>query len=97
MNAMMSDLETFNPFEHIKSTIRTAKFEWTDSIVPSGRKKYPHWHELMSLEELYGIKPDSYIDKKAGRPSEEDEAKIKELREVYFRDYIRKQSSNSSS
>jgi hypothetical protein len=97
MKALMHDLETFDPLEHIKKTIKTAKLEVSDSLAPSGRKKYPHWYELMSLEELYGLQPDTYIDKKAGRPSEEDEAKIKEMREIYFRDYIRKKPNSSSS
>lgn len=94
MNVMVSELKTFDPLEHIKKTIEMAKRKWSTNVAPSGRKKYANWHEFMSLEELYGLKPDNYIDKKAGRPNEEDEAKIKELRETYFRDYIRKKSTN---
>jgi hypothetical protein len=82
--------------EHVKSTIQSAKREWSTSVVASGRKKYSHWHELMSLDEIYGLKPDSYIDKKAGRPSEEDIEKIEELRAAYFKDYVRKKSTSST-
>jgi ribosomal protein L29 len=43
----------------------------------------------MTLEELYGLQADSHIDKKAGRPSEEDETKLKELREEYFKKFVK--------
>ncbi|KAI6184349.1 hypothetical protein M3Y97_00586700 [Aphelenchoides bicaudatus] len=96
METMLTELRNFNPLEHVKDTIQKAKVEWKSSLAVSGRKKYPHWHELMSLEELYGIKPDIYIDKKAGRPSEEDEASLKEQREKYFKDFVRKEPANSA-
>jgi hypothetical protein len=89
MEVMLNELKNFNPLKNIQDTIEAAKLEWRSSLAVSGRKKYPHWHELMTLEELYGLKPDSHIDKKAGRPSEEDEAKLKELREEYFKKFIR--------
>lgn len=90
MNAMIHELETFDPLEHVKDTIRRAKREWEVSLVPSGRKKYPHWSEMMSLEELYGLPPDDHIDKTAGRPSPEDQAEIEQRRADYFKRYTRR-------
>ncbi|EYC44951.1 hypothetical protein Y032_0444g1562 [Ancylostoma ceylanicum] len=65
------------------STILSAKKEWSDELAPTGRKRYPHWSRLMSLEELYGIPKGDYIDKKAGLAGEEDAAKIKQLKMDY--------------
>lgn len=91
----MEELKAFDPLEYMKETIKTAKQEWNTSLSVSGRKKYPHWHQLMTLEELYGLSPESYIEKTVGRPSEEDEIKLKQLREDYFKNYIRKKSPQS--
>ncbi|KAI6200188.1 hypothetical protein M3Y96_00706400 [Aphelenchoides besseyi] len=95
MNAMIQELETFDPLEHVKDTMRRAKREWSVSLVPSGRKKYPHWSEMMSFEELYSLPPSDYIDKKSGRPTPEEQAKITELRRDYFKRYVRKSSSET--
>lgn len=56
-------------------------------MVPSGRKKYPHWSTLMSIEELYGIPPGTYIDKNAGLPDEEDEERIRKLKIKYYKEF----------
>uniref|UniRef100_A0A183FCN0 39S ribosomal protein L52, mitochondrial n=1 Tax=Heligmosomoides polygyrus TaxID=6339 RepID=A0A183FCN0_HELPZ len=58
----------------------SAKKEWSDELAPTGRKLYPHWSRLMSLEELYGLPKTDYIDKKAGLAGEEDAEKIRQLR-----------------
>jgi len=94
MRALMHDLDTFDALAHVKETIQKAKREWQPSVAVSGRKKHPHWSELMTVEELYGVKPDTHIDKKAGQPSEEDAAKIAQLRSEYFAKYVRKGSSS---
>lgn len=64
-----------------------AKREWTTELAPSGRKLYPHWSSLMSLEELYGLPESDYIDKRAGLPGEEDKEKIRQLKIDYYRQF----------
>lgn len=89
MAEYMHDLETFDPLDHVKDTISKAKREWSTSLAPSGRKKYPHWSQLMAVEELYGLPKVTHIDVKAGRPSQEDAQKIAQLRKDYFKQYTR--------
>ncbi|CAD5211166.1 unnamed protein product [Bursaphelenchus okinawaensis] len=89
MHAIIDELETFDPLEHVKDTIARAERTWETSLAGSGRKKYPHWSQLMSLEELYGLPKITRIDKSYGRPAPEDEKKIDQLRKEYFRDYTR--------
>ncbi|MCP9261305.1 hypothetical protein DINM_004681 [Dirofilaria immitis] len=36
------------------------------NVSPSGRRKYPHWSTLITLEELYGLPATDYIVKEAG-------------------------------
>jgi len=97
MGEMINDLNTFDPLEHVKDTMRRARREWTNSLAVSGRKKYPHWSELMQLEELYGLEKDVFIYKKCGRPSPEDEAQIQRLRVDYFAKYTRKGRTSEES
>ena len=91
MNAIIDELEAFDPLEHVRDTMRRAKRDWQTSLASTGKKKYPHWSELMTLEELYDLPPTDYIDiRTAGRPSPEDAAKIAELRAEYYKKYMRK-------
>uniref|UniRef100_A0AC35GL47 Mitochondrial mRNA-processing protein COX24 C-terminal domain-containing protein n=1 Tax=Panagrolaimus sp. PS1159 TaxID=55785 RepID=A0AC35GL47_9BILA len=90
MNDLMKTLETFDPMEHVKDTIKRAKREWSTDLTPSGKKKYPHWSELMTLEELYNVEKSDYIDKRAGLPNEEDAQQIAQLRQKYDLLYSRK-------
>lgn len=83
MKAYLAELHSFDPEKYVEETIAAAKKEWSDELAPTGRKLYPHWSRLMSLEELYGLPKSDYIDKKAGYPSEEDMEKIKQLRIEY--------------
>ncbi|VDM53272.1 unnamed protein product [Angiostrongylus costaricensis] len=76
-------LRSFEAEKYVEDTIATAKKEWSDELAPTGRKLYPHWSRLMSLEELYGLPKSDYIDKKAGFPSEEDMERIKKLKMEY--------------
>ncbi|KAE9548734.1 hypothetical protein FO519_008053 [Halicephalobus sp. NKZ332] len=87
MNDLMKTLETFDPMDHVKSTIQRAKQEWSVNLAPSGKKKYPHWSELMDLEELYGVEKSDYIDKRAGLPDEETAQKIAQKRKEYLIKY----------
>uniref|UniRef100_A0A7E4VQX2 Nucleolar protein 16 n=1 Tax=Panagrellus redivivus TaxID=6233 RepID=A0A7E4VQX2_PANRE len=89
MNEMMKTLESFDPMEHVQDTIKRAQRQWSTDLTPSGKKKYPHWSELMALEELYDVPKDDYIDKRAGLPSEEDAQKIAHLRKQYELKYSR--------
>lgn len=54
---------------------------------PSGRRKYPHWSTLITLEELYGLPPTDYIVKKAGLAGDEDRDKIKQMKKEYDEKY----------
>lgn len=83
MKAHLAELESFKPEEYVEETIAAAKKEWSDELAPTGRKLYPHWSRLMSLEELYGLPKTDYIDKKAGLAGEEDAEKIRQLRTEY--------------
>lgn len=83
MKAHLAELQSFEPEKYVEDTIATAKKEWSDELAPTGRKLYPHWSRLISLEELYGLPKSDYIDKKAGFPSEEDMEKIKKLKMEY--------------
>ncbi|EPB66330.1 hypothetical protein ANCCEY_14579 [Ancylostoma ceylanicum] len=87
MKAHLAELESFKPEQYVEETIAAAKKEWSDELAPTGRKRYPHWSRLMSLEELYGIPKGDYIDKKAGLAGEEDAAKIKQLKMDYDNRY----------
>uniref|UniRef100_A0AC34RFN0 Mitochondrial mRNA-processing protein COX24 C-terminal domain-containing protein n=1 Tax=Panagrolaimus sp. JU765 TaxID=591449 RepID=A0AC34RFN0_9BILA len=97
MNEMMQTLETFDPMEHVKSTIQRAKQEWSTNLTVSGKKKYPHWSELMALEELYGIEPNDYIEKSAGLPDEEIAHQIAQKRQEYLLKYSLKPKSDKTS
>jgi hypothetical protein len=90
MNDLMKTLETFDPMEHVADTIKRAKREWSNDLTPAGKKKYPHWHELMTLEELYDIEKSDYIDKRAGLANEEDSQQIEQLGKKYNLQYSRK-------
>lgn len=64
-----------------------AKKEWSEELAPTGRRLYPHWSRLMSLEELYGLPKSDYIDKRSGIADEEHSEKIRKLRENYQANY----------
>lgn len=55
----------------------------TKDISLSGRRKYPHWSTLITLEELYGLPQTDYIVKEAGLAGEEDREKIRQLKKEY--------------
>ncbi|CAJ0955895.1 unnamed protein product, partial [Mesorhabditis belari] len=88
MKGHLAELNSFNPEVYVEETISRAKREWSDELTPTGRRLYPHWSRLMSLEELYGLPNGDYIDKRAGYPSEEDKEQIRQLREKYRRDFL---------
>ncbi|KAK0390372.1 hypothetical protein QR680_019328 [Steinernema hermaphroditum] len=88
MKDILNELETFNPMDYVNDTIRSAKREWSTKIAPSSKKLYPHWSQLVSLEELYGLEKSDYIDKRAGLPTEEDREQIARLKEEYRKKYI---------
>lgn len=71
----------------------------TKNVAPSGRRKYPHWSTLITLEELYGLPPSDYIDKKAGLAGEEDREKIRQLKKEYdekYRGFLSRSTSYTS-
>uniref|UniRef100_A0A915BDC4 Mitochondrial mRNA-processing protein COX24 C-terminal domain-containing protein n=1 Tax=Parascaris univalens TaxID=6257 RepID=A0A915BDC4_PARUN len=87
MKGLLAELNAFSAENYVKDVIQRAKREWTTEMAPSGRKLYPHWSSLMSLEELYGLPKSDYIDKRAGLPGEEDKEKIRQLRIDYYRQF----------
>ncbi|CAB3411184.1 unnamed protein product [Caenorhabditis bovis] len=90
MNGLLNELEAFDPEKYVKDTIAMANKEWQDDLAPTGRKLYPHWSRLMSLEQLYGLPKSDYIDKRAGIPNPEEAEQLKVLREKYAKLYRKK-------
>ncbi|VDN26237.1 unnamed protein product [Gongylonema pulchrum] len=87
MQKMMDEYRTFDPEQYVKDIIARAKQDVTKDVAPSGRRKYPHWSTVITLEELYGLPPSDYIDKNAGLPGEEDRDKIRQLKKDYEERY----------
>lgn len=87
MNKMIEEYKAFDPEKYIKDVIARAKQDVIKDVSPSGRRKYPHWSTLVTLEELYGIPPSSYIDKRAGLAGDEDREKISQLKKEYDEKY----------
>ncbi|GMS84518.1 hypothetical protein PENTCL1PPCAC_6693 [Pristionchus entomophagus] len=87
MKGHLAELEAFNAENYVRETIEASKKIWEKELAPTGRKLYPHWSRLMTLEELYGLPKSDYIDKRSGIPSEEDAAKINQLREKYKKEF----------
>uniref|UniRef100_A0AC35TS41 DUF1713 domain-containing protein n=1 Tax=Rhabditophanes sp. KR3021 TaxID=114890 RepID=A0AC35TS41_9BILA len=85
MDALTKDVEEFNPMAFVTETIATAKQEWKNDLAPTGRKKYPHWSQLMAIEELYGLENQVYIDKRFGYPGEEGAHKSQHLMKEYLK------------
>uniref|UniRef100_A0A915Q4Q7 Uncharacterized protein n=1 Tax=Setaria digitata TaxID=48799 RepID=A0A915Q4Q7_9BILA len=87
MSKMLEEYKAFDPEKYIKNIITCAKKDVTKDVSPSGRRKYPHWSTLVTLEELYGLPPTSYIDKKAGLAEAEERDKIRQLKKEYDQKY----------
>uniref|UniRef100_A0A8R1TK42 Mitochondrial mRNA-processing protein COX24 C-terminal domain-containing protein n=1 Tax=Onchocerca volvulus TaxID=6282 RepID=A0A8R1TK42_ONCVO len=87
MHKMLEDYKAFDPEKYIKDIIACAKQDVTKDVAPSGRRKYPHWSTLITLEELYGLPPTDYIVKKAGLAGDEDREKIRQLKKEYDEKY----------
>ncbi|KAM3719826.1 Collagen alpha-4(VI) chain [Dirofilaria immitis] len=95
MHKMIEDYKAFDPEKYIKEIITCAKQDVTKNVSPSGRRKYPHWSTLITLEELYGLPATDYIVKEAGLAGEEDREKIKQLKKEYdekYRGYLNRTS-----
>ncbi|CAD6198719.1 unnamed protein product [Caenorhabditis auriculariae] len=90
MKSLLNELEVFSPEKYVEETISKAKKEWQDDLAPTGRKLYPHWSRMMSLEELYALPKSEYIDKRSGLPTPEDAEQIKVLREKYAKLFKKK-------
>lgn len=82
MYVKLSDALNFSPEDHVKDIIGKVK-QPPPQVTITGKKKYPHWKDVMTIEELYGIPPSLHIDKSACIPDEEDLEQIKELKEKY--------------
>ncbi|CEF64639.1 Hypothetical protein SRAE_1000289200 [Strongyloides ratti] len=90
MALLIKEMNEFDPLQFVSKTIETAKYEWTSSVAPSGRKKYPHWSQLMTLEEIYGIEKNNYIDKRYGYPTTEDAQQLEQMIDKYLKEYKKK-------
>uniref|UniRef100_A0A914MPY5 Uncharacterized protein n=1 Tax=Meloidogyne incognita TaxID=6306 RepID=A0A914MPY5_MELIC len=88
MREMLAEFERFDPLEYVKETMEKANKDWRVDVEPSGRKKFPHWSTLMSLEELYSVEKDDYIDKRFGLPSSEELPILNKLCADYHHHYI---------
>ncbi|KAL7073016.1 hypothetical protein ACQ4LE_007678 [Meloidogyne hapla] len=88
MREILAEFERFDPLEYVKETMEKANKDWRVDVEPSGRKKFPHWSTLMSLEELYSVEKDDYIDKRFGLPSSEECPILNKLCADYQRHYI---------
>jgi len=89
MRALTDEMNDFDPMEYVKDVIKSAKREWKMTTAVTGRKKYPHWSQLTTLEELYEIEKSDHIDKRSGFPSPEDKAKIDHIKADYLKRYTR--------
>lgn len=87
MQKKLAELKTFDAEAYVRDVIARAKRDWKTELAPSGRKKYPHWSTLISLEELYDLPASDYIDKRAGIPSEEDKERIRQLKKKYYKEF----------
>ncbi|EFO22506.2 hypothetical protein LOAG_05979 [Loa loa] len=87
MRKMLEDYKAFDPEKYITDIIACAKQDVTKDVSPSGRRKYPHWSTLITLEELYGLPQTDYIDKRAGLAGDEDRDKIKQMKKEYDEKY----------
>uniref|UniRef100_A0A915E0L7 Tr-type G domain-containing protein n=1 Tax=Ditylenchus dipsaci TaxID=166011 RepID=A0A915E0L7_9BILA len=85
MKEIVEDLDAYDAMAYINETIRKASREWKLVVAPSGRKIYPHWSSIMSLEELYGVEKSEYIDKRAGYPTPEDKVKLEAMKADYMK------------
>lgn len=50
MKGHLAELEAFNADNYVKETIEASKKVWEKELAPTGRKLYPHWSRLMTLE-----------------------------------------------
>ncbi|VDO29820.1 unnamed protein product [Brugia timori] len=94
MHKMLEDYKAFDPEKYIKDIIAwyvmsdlNAKQDVTKDVSPSGRRKYPHWSTLITLEELYGLPQTDYIVKEAGLADDEDRDKIRQMKKEYDEKY----------
>nr|CDP97791.2 Bm6826 [Brugia malayi] len=87
MHKMLEDYKAFDPEKYIKDIIACAKQDVTKDVSPSGRRKYPHWSTLITLEELYGLPQTDYIVKEAGLADDEDRDKIRQMKKEYDEKY----------
>ncbi|CAG9533705.1 unnamed protein product [Cercopithifilaria johnstoni] len=87
IHKMLEDYKTFDPEKYVKDVIACAKQDVTKDVSLSGRRKYPHWSTLVTLEELYGLPQTDYIFKNAGLADDEDRDKIRQMKKEYDEKY----------
>lgn len=62
----------------------------SEETLPPVQRNYPHWTELITVEELYGLPDTDYIDKQMGYPDSEDWRRIQQIRQTYYDEYYGK-------
>ncbi|KRZ05078.1 hypothetical protein T11_60 [Trichinella zimbabwensis] len=83
MNELLREALQFSAEKYVETVISRSKWKPTEERLPDGRRKYPHWTELMTIEELYGLSNVDYIDKKSCTADKEDFDAILKLRQKY--------------
>jgi len=95
MRDLIEKIEAFDPISYVNDTIERSNREIHSKFLPTGRRKYPHWSSSTSIDQLFGLPPGDYIDKRYGLPSEEDQSRVEELRKEYLRLYTVKKEQKS--
>ncbi|KRZ60579.1 hypothetical protein T02_1127 [Trichinella nativa] len=83
MNELLREALQFSAEKYVETVISRSKWKPTEERLPDGRRKYPHWTELMTVEELYGLSNVDYIDKKSCTADKEDYDAILKLKQKY--------------
>jgi len=81
--SLMLDAINFDAKQNVQETLKRIKWKPPENLTPEGKRIYPHWTDLTTLEKLYGIPETDYIDKKSCLASDEDWAEIEKLRQKY--------------
>ncbi|VDP10134.1 unnamed protein product [Soboliphyme baturini] len=84
MNVMLSEALGFDADAYVRAAVAKAKWRPADNHFPDGRRKFPHWTELMTVEELFQLPETDYIDKQSCLAEGEDWEAIKKLRQEYY-------------
>lgn len=83
---IIAEANAFSPESYVDSILRVAHKKRPQRIVYEYdyyQSKVPHWTEVMTIEQLYGVPASDRIDKNTGFASEEELEEIKNRRNEY--------------